>query len=356
MPDLYLTNNNKNLNLADKEYTPDDVNYLNTRCSYLEKIVQSKYSDIFYLISEISNLKNTNLKYNLVDLIIKHGSNLSKYKEELIDIKDTLDSLVDNQQFVSRENFNTTNNQHIKTEDEKPHNFVCKDTAFENSDSDQDDSAEKLINKSTLSDETSEESESNKKTSLIKNLNIKNLKVLGKKNVVQKSKSELAREKILTNLDKLITYKENTFNDLIEMVDFHIDSNPYKTDLSKFIECLESQIVEFNEYKNNILKNYSLSKSIELASNGKITFSRVFIEKERLIDKNKEEYIRIVTEMHDLYTKFVDSYLKNINYMKSHLDQSKINLMQSNCGKVIYDLKLIKNLYSSIEKSKMKSV
>lgn len=356
MSDLYLTNDKKNLNLTDKEYTPDDVNYLNRRFSYLEKIVQSKYSDIFYLISEISNLKNTNLKYNLVDLIIKHGSNLSKYKEELIDIKDTLDSIVDNQQSSNRENFTLTNNQSIKTEDEKPHNFIGKDVIFKNSDSDQNHGARESVDKSNLLEETSEESESNKRSSLIKNLNLKNLKVIGSTDVEQKSKTELAREKILTNLDKLITYKENTFNDLIEMVDFHIDSNPYKIDLSKFIECLESQIVELNEYKNNILKNYSLSKSIELASNGKITFSRVFIEKERLIDKNKEEYIKIVTEMHDLYTKFVDSYLKNINYMKSHLDQTKISLMQSNCSKVIYDLKLIKNLYSSIEKSKTKSV
>ena len=75
-----------------------------------------------------------------------------------------------------------------------------------------------------------------------------------------------------------------------------------------FIECLESQIVELNQYKENILKNYSLSKSIELGSNGKITFSRVFIEKERLIDKNKDEYIKTVNEMYELYSEFVDTY------------------------------------------------
>ena len=44
----------------------------------------------------------------------------------------------------------------------------------------------------------------------------------------QKSKIDIAREKILNNLNRLISYKENTFNDLIEMIDFNTNSNLIK--------------------------------------------------------------------------------------------------------------------------------
>ena len=354
--DLYLTND-KTPNYANKEYTLDDINYLNKRLSYLEKIIQSKYSDILYLASEICNLKNVNLKYDLIDILIKHGSNLSKYKSELADVKDIINSFNNNfqksqehQQFIEKDQ-----NINNDIENTQPHNFEHNNKDFENHSSNTQETNQKIdINEFTDNESKNIDInlEKNKKSSLTKNVNLKNLKVVDNASSEQKNKAELAREKILTNLDKLITYKENTFNDLIEMVDFHIDSNSQKIDLSKFIESLESQIVELNEYKNNILKNYSLSKSIELGSNGKITFSRIFIEKERLIDKNKEEYIRVLTEMHELYSEFVDNYLRNINSMKPHLNPEKINLMQNNCGKVIYDLKLIKNLCSSLDKIK----
>lgn len=350
--DLYLTND-KNPNYTNKEYTLDDINYLNKRFSYLEKIIQSKYSDILYLASEICNLKNVNLKYDLIDILIKHGSNLSKYKSELADVKDIINAFNNSFQKSQEHRQSIEKNQNINDdiENTQPHNFERDDQIFENHDSE--------IQKTDTNEFTDNETknvdinlEKNKKSSLTKNVKLKNLKVVDNASSEQKNKAELAREKILTNLDKLITYKENTFNDLIEMVDFHIDSNSQKIDLSKFIESLESQIVELNEYKNNILKNYSLSKSIELGSNSKITFSRIFIEKERLIDKNKEEYIRVLTEMHELYSEFVDNYLRNINSMKPHLNPEKINSMQNNCGKVIYDLKLIKNLCSSLDKIK----
>lgn len=354
--DLYLTND-KNPNYANKEYTLDDINYLNKRLSYLEKIIQSKYSDILYLASEICNLKNVNLKYDLIDILIKHGSNLSKYKSELADVKDIINAFNNNFQKSQEHRQFIEKDQDINNdiENTQPHNFEHNNEGFENHNS----NAQETNQKIDINEFTNNESknidinlEKNKKSSLTKNVNLKNLKIVDNANSEQKNKAELAREKILTNLDKLITYKENTFNDLIEMVDFHIDSNSQKIDLSKFIESLESQIVELNEYKNNILKNYSLSKSIELGSNGKITFSRIFIEKERLIDKNKEEYIRVLNEMHELYSEFVDNYLRNINSMKPHLNPEKINSMQSNCGKVIYDLKLIKNLCSSLDKIK----
>lgn len=354
--DLYLTND-KNPNYANKEYTLDDINYLNKRLSYLEKIIQSKYSDILYLASEICNLKNVNLKYDLIDILIKHGSNLSKYKSELADVKDIINAFNNNFQKSQEHRQFIEKDQDINNdiENTQPHNFEHNNKGFENHNS----NAQETNQKIDINEFTDNESknidinlEKNKKSSLTKNVNLKNLKIVDNANSEQKNKAELAREKILTNLDKLITYKENTFNDLIEMVDFHIDSNSQKIDLSKFIESLENQIVELNEYKNNILKNYSLSKSIELGSNGKITFSRIFIEKERLIDKNKEEYIRVLNEMHELYSEFVDNYLRNINSMKPHLNPEKINSMQNNCGKVIYDLKLIKNLCSSLDKIK----
>lgn len=354
--DLYLTNN-KNPNYTNKEYTLDDINYLNKRLSYLEKIIQSKYSDILYLASEIYNLKNINLKYDLIDILIKHGSNLSKYKSELSDVKDIINSFnnsfqksQEHQQFIEKDQ-----NVNNDIENIQPHNFEHNDKYFGNHNSKNQETNQKIDTNKFADNETKDVDtnlEKNKKSLLTKNINLKNLKIVDNSSSEQKNKAELAREKILTNLDKLITYKENTFNDLIEMVDFHIDSNSQKIDLSKFIESLESQIVELNEYKNNILKNYSLSKSIELGSDGKITFSRIFIEKERLIDKNKDEYIRVLTEMHELYSEFVDNYLKNINSMKPHLNPEKINSMQNNCGKVIYDLKLIKNLYSSLDKIK----
>lgn len=354
MSNLRLTNDKKFLNFSDREYTLEDVNYLNKRLLYLERVIKSKYSDILYLASEICNLKNVNLKYDLIDILVKHGSNLSRYKEELVDIKDMLDAFGNNQSQVKEriKEDEKVDNQLQDTENEKPHNFDYKN---ENSDSNEKEIVNKLNNAEISHKDVQEEPvelKKKSKPSLTKNLNLKNLKIVGSSDVEKKSKADIAREKILNNLDKLISYKENTFNDLIEMVGFHNDSNVQKIDLSKFIECLESQIVELNEYKNNILKNYSLSKSIEIGSNGKITFSRVFIEKERLMDKDKDNYIKVLTEMHELYTKFVDNYLKNINYMKPYLDTDKINLMQSNCSKVIYDLKIIKNLYSSLEKSK----
>lgn len=357
MSNLRLMNDKEILNFSDREYTLEDVNYLNKRLLYLERVIKSKYSDILYLASEICNLKNVNLKYDLVDILVKHGSNLSRYKEELVDIKDMLDAFGNNQSQVQEriEEDEKVDNQLNNTKNEKPHNFDYNNENPENSNSNEKEIVNEFSDTEISQKDVQDEpvrSEKNNKHSLTKNLKLKNLKIVGSSDVQKKSKSDIAREKILNNLDKLISYKENTFNDLIEMVGFHNDSNSQKTDLSKFIECLESQIVELNEYKNNILKNYSLSKSIEIGSNGKITFSRVFIEKERLMDKDKDNYIKVLTEMHELYTKFVDNYLKNINYMKPYLDSDKINLMQSNCSKVIYDLKIIKNLYSSLEKSK----
>lgn len=359
MSNLRLTNDKEILNFSDREYTLEDVNYLNKRLLYLERVIKSKYSDILYLASEICNLKNVNLKYDLVDILVKHGSNLSRYKEELVDIKDMLDAFGNSNQSQVQERIEEdekVDNQLNNTENVKPHNFDYNNGNPENSNSNEKEIVNEFSNAEVshkdIQDDFVKSEKSDKKPSLTKNLKLKNLKIIGSSEAEKKSKSDIAREKILNNLDKLISYKENTFNDLIEMVGFHNDSNSQKIDLSKFIECLESQIVELNEYKNNILKNYSLSKSIEIGSNGKITFSRVFIEKERLIDKDKENYIKVLTEMHELYTKFVDNYLKNINYMKPYLDPDKINLMQSNCSKVIYDLKIIKNLYSSLEKAK----
>lgn len=349
--ELYFTNDKNKLN-KNLEFTEDDINYLDKRLSYLEKIIQTKYSDILYLVSEICNLNNINLKYDLVDLIIKHGSNLSKYKAELIDIKDSINSF--NNLYQKPLGFmDKTKNQNIidnDIENIKPHdsnNVEIKEEV--NLDID--------VNKITNDDKNEPDCEEDgklTKKSVVKNISFSNPRVVKdtSRTHKDKDKNEIAREKIISNLDKLILYKENTFNDLIEMVDFHTDSTSSKIDLSKFIENLENQIVELNEYKNNILKNYSLSKSIELGSNGKITFSRIFIEKERLVDKNKDEYIKVLEEMHELYSEFVDNYLKNINYMKPHLNPEKINSMQNNCAKVIYDLKLIRNLYSSLDKIK----
>ena len=349
--DQYFTND-KNKSKANLAFTVDDINYLRRRLSYLEKIIQAKYSDILYLASEICNLNNMNLKYDLIDILIKHGSNLSKYKAELIDVKDSLSS-VEKLSTKTSGNVDETGNDinndiNNDIENIKPHdsdNIEIKEEVNLN------------VNvKEITNDEKNEsdpiEVEKADKKSVIKNISFSNPRIVETLQNNQRDKNEIAREKIISNLDKLILYKENTFNDLIEMVDFHTDSNTSKTDLSKFIESLESQIVELNEYKNNILKNYSLSKSIELGSNGKITFSRIFIEKERLIDKNKDEYIKVLEEMHSLYSDFVDNYLKNINYMKPHLNPEKINSMQNNCAKVIYDLKLIRNLYSSLDKIK----
>lgn len=346
--DQYFTNDKNNFkkNLA---FTEDDINYLRNRLSYLEKIIQAKYSDILYLASEICNLNNMNLKYDLIDILIKHGSNLSKYKAELIDVKDSLTSF-ENLSAKPSENVDNKNGNDINNDIEivKPHDsdsVEIKEEVTLNIDV-------KEITNDEKNESDPEEIEKASKKSVIKNISFSNPRIVETPQNNQKDKNEIAREKIISNLDKLILYKENTFNDLIEMVDFHTDSNTSKIDLSKFIESLESQIVELNEYKNNILKNYSLSKSIELGSNGKITFSRIFIEKERLIDKNKDEYIQVLEEMHSLYSEFVDNYLKNINYMKPHLNPEKINSMQNNCAKVIYDLKLIRNLYSSLDKIK----
>lgn len=351
--DLYLTNDKKE-NRPHKDYTSDDIGYLKSRLVYLEKIIESKYSDILYLTSEICNLKNINLKYDLIDILIKHGSNLSRYKAELIDVKDMIDFYgrnVDRPHSVEKSHDVVVDND---IENIKPHNFDLKNENCNDEKLSAEESADLTTNDNSEDNISTkiENLENNTKSQLNKGIKLRNVKVVEKKSEEPKSKAEIAREKILTNLDKLICYKENTFNDLIEMVDFHINFSSQKIDLSKFIESLESQIVELNEYKNNILKNHSLSKSIEIGSNGKITFSRIFIEKERLIDKNKDEYIRVLTEMHELYSEFVDNYLKNINSMKPHLAPEKISSMQSNCGKVIYDLKLIRNLYSSIEKIK----
>lgn len=350
--DVYLTND-KNLNIKDNiECTYDEVNYLNSRLSYLEKIIQSKYSDMLYLASEICNLKNINLKYDLIDILIKHGSNLRKYKAELIDVKDMINSLSNNlkqsnDHIESKDNEKKDNN----IENLEPHASQLENEQLKSCECEKEKVKSIELENSVDKSENKEEKNGIKK-SLSNNLTIKNPRVIDNTSNNNKSKTEIAREKIISNLDKLISYKENTFNDLIEMIDFQIDSNAQKNDLIRFIENLESQIVELNEYKNNILKNYSLSKSIELGSNGKMTFSRVFIEKERLIDKNKEEYIKVVTDMFNLYSEFVDKYLKNINMLRPHLEAEKINSMQSNCSKVIYDLKLIRNLYSSLDKVK----
>ncbi len=56
--------------------------------------------------------------------------------------------------------------------------------------------------------------------------------------------------------------------------------------------------------------------------------------------------------MYELYSEFVDTYLNNISSMKSHLSHEKITSIQNNCAKVIYDLKLIRTLYSSLDKNK----
>ncbi len=310
------TNNNQSLSY--------DFNYLTNRLSFLENIIKSKYSDIMYLASEISNVENMHLKYDLIDIMVKHGLNLSRYKAEVKDIKDIMGNM--NEQVKENDiDLNENKNNDVKPHDinvNKEDNIVFEKTGLNNKE--------------------------NEEKPLIAPFNESSIETP----LEQKDKKDMAREKIINNLDKLISYKENTFNDLIEMVDFNIKHNSDKVDLSKFIECLESQIVELNSYKENILNNYSLSKSIELSSKGKITFSRVFIEKERLIDKDKDEYIKVVTEMHKLYSEFVDSYLENINYMKPHLDFEKIKSMQNNCAKVIYDLKLIKNLYSSLDNIK----
>lgn len=329
--DLYTINGN-NLNHRNDEGSTEDFIYLNKRLSYLERVIQSKYSDILYLASEICNVQNMNLKYDLIDILIKHGSNLSRYKTEAQDIKDMMGNLKhtssESQNHISEKGIDIEKNN---IDEMKPHDISNKE--------------DNIVIETTGSCENIEESEP-----IIKPFNDSPNE--DNDIEIKKNKLEIARQKILNNLNKLISYKENTFNDLIEMVDFNINSNLNKIDLSKFIENLENQIVELNGYKENILKNHSLSKSIELSSNGKITFPRVFIEKERLIDKDKDEYIRVVTEMHDLYSEFVDSYLQNINYMKPHLDPNKINSMQNNCAKVIYDLKLIKNLYASLDKIK----
>ncbi len=351
--DLYLTNDEKE-NHINKDCSHDEIEYLNRRLVYLEKVIKSKYSDILYLTSEISNLKNINLKYDLIDILIKHGSNLSRYKSELVDVKDMMDFHGRN----ANKPRDTVQDDSVIVDNDiknkKPHNFDLNKENENDADSsaahsattDTDNDADDTNNVSV--DNTKDDA----KSQLDSDVKLKNVRIVTELNSEPKNKAELARERIITNLDRLISYKENTFNDLIEMVDFHINFSSQKIDLSRFIESLENQIVELNEYKNNILKNHSLSKSIEIGSGGKITFSRMFIEKERLIDKNKEEYIKVLSEMHDLYSSFVDNYLKNINFMKPHLAPEKINSMQSNCGKVIYDLKLIRNLYSSLDKLK----
>ncbi len=348
--DVYLTND-ENSNFENAKYI-DDINYLNSRLSYLEKIVQSKYSDILYLASEICNLKNINLQYDLVDILIKHGSNLSNYKSELVDVKDMINSLNNNLK-KSNEHAESLNNKKESNDIEKlePHDSQLENKEIE-SDKCENDNFKNFESENFTNEKDDNEKRKSIKRVLSNDVAEKTVRIVDEPISDKKNKAEVARKKILSNLDKLISYKENTFNDLIEMIDFQIDSSSSKNDLTKFVESLENQIVELNEYKNNILKNHSLSKSIELGSNGKITFSRVFIEKERLVDKNKEEYIRVVEEMYNLYSEFVDKYLKNINVMKPHLDSEKINSMQCNCSKVIYDLKLIRNLYSSLEKIK----
>ena len=332
-----------NLNSTNDKYKDLSVDYLNNRLSYLERIIKSKYEDISHLIKEISSMENLNLKYDLIDVLIKHGANLSSYKAELVDIKDMINSINKNITINAPE-LTKDNNDIAK---DKPHNNA--ENLIENNQNIS--SSEKEI---VVSEKTEvKDKKLSKLSSISGNIKFKNFQVGNEKQAIeQKEKSEIAKEKIITNLDKLILYKENTFNDLIEMIDFHTKSGTKDLDLSKFIENLESQIVELNEYKNNIIKNHSLSKSIELGSNGKITFSRIFIEKERLLDKNRKEYIRVLAEMNNLYSKFVDIYLSNINSMKQYLDPDKINLMQSNCSKVIYDLKLIRNLCSSLDKIK----
>lgn len=381
--DLYLTNEN-NKNNRNKHFNDSDIKYLNTRLSYLEKIIESKYSDILNLASEISNLQNLNLKYDLVDVLIKHGSNLTKYKAELVDVKDML-SYSNRVSNDSQEDNNLVNNNiKIETaikndiENIEPHNSHQKDENIEDSNS-----VESLdLNKSTISviennitnieekkeedtiqiksddsivnSDTIEEEVENKtgKVFPIRGLKLKGFKKGEDKVLNEDEKKNAIKQKIITNLDKLISYKENTFNDLIEIVGFNIDSSAEKVDLSIFIEALENQIVELNQYKNNILNGHSLSKSIELGSNGKITFSRIFIEKDRLLAKDKDTYISVLTNMYNLYSEFVDNYLKNINYMKPHLSEEKIKSMQTNCGKVIYDFKLIRTLYSSLNNAK----
>ncbi|HJD00202.1 MAG TPA: hypothetical protein H9923_04600, partial [Candidatus Dwaynia gallinarum] len=196
--DLYLTND-KNPNYANKEYTLDDINYLNKRLSYLEKIIQSKYSDILYLASEICNLKNVNLKYDLIDILIKHGSNLSKYKSELADVKDIINAFNNNfqksqehQQFIEKDQ-----NINNDIENTQPHDFEHNNEDFENHSS----SIQETNQKIDINEFTDNESknidinlEKNKKSSLTKNVNLKNLKVVDNASSEQKNKAELARE------------------------------------------------------------------------------------------------------------------------------------------------------------------
>ena len=372
--DLCLTNE-KSKYYTNKQFNPSDIEYLNKRFSYLEKIIESKYSDILNLASEISNLQNINLKYDLVDVLIKHGSNLEKYKSELIDVKDMLS--------FSKRNSNNENNTTITNdiENTEPHNSDNVEKVVENVISNEK-TVRVIENSVTELKEIEEKNQEEEKETCettkeiipsngneivtkvgnkdektgkffpIKGLKLKNFKKNEEKQENKDEKRDAIKQKIINNLNKLISYKENTFNDLIEIVGFSIDSSSEKVDLSVFIEALESQIVELNQYKNNILNGYSLSKSIELGSNGKITFSRIFIEKERLLAKDKETYETVLTNMYNLYSEFVDNYLKNINYMKPHLSDEKIKSMQSNCGKVIYDFKLIRALYASLNEKK----
>lgn len=353
--------NDKNLDFNNddsKNNSSIEISYLNKRLSFLEKAIQNKYSDILCLASEICNVHNVNLKYDLIDILIKHGSNLSNYKSERNDIRDIINNV--NKNKVSESQNDTSIKKDIEPiindiDDKDPHN----------SNNDVNEKISENESKVTLEVTGQYKDSEAKNTENFENIN--NDESIAEENkdggqdqdikekeieATQKSRMDIAREKILNNLNRLISYKENTFNDLIEMIDFNTKSNSGKTNLSKFIECLESQIVELNQYKENILKNYSLSKSIELGSNGKITFSRVFIEKERLIDKDKNEYIKVVNEMYELYSEFVDTYLNNISSMKSHLSHEKITSIQNNCAKVIYDLKLIRTLYSALDKIK----
>ncbi len=362
--------NDKNLDFNNDKHKNDlsiEINYLNKRLSFLEKAIQNKYSDILCLASEICNVHNINLKYDLIDILIKHGSNLSNYKSERNDIRDIINinnnKIDKSQNDISMEKdieplindiddknpHNSDNDVKEKTSENESKIALEVTGQYKDSESKNTENFEKIDNNIENCESTIKENES-----LNKNNGQDNKEDIKEKEIEtnQKSKIDIAREKILNNLNRLISYKENTFNDLIEMIDFNTNSNSDKTNLSKFIECLESQIVELNQYKENILKNYSLSKSIELGSNGKITFSRVFIEKERLIDKNKDEYIKTVNEMYELYSEFVDTYLNNISSMKSHLSHEKITSIQNNCAKVIYDLKLIRTLYSSLDKIK----
>lgn len=344
MSKYFNSTNDKNLDFERNEFKNNsliEIDYLNKRLSFLEKVIQEKYSDIISLASEICNVQNMNLKYDLIDILIKHGYNLSNYKSEKNDIRDILINANKNEQTESESNISVVTDTEIiinDINDKEPH--------------DSNNDANKIVSKNE-SKVVIEVTDQNKDyiSQDIKDVGQPDLKTK-EIETNQKSKSDAAREKILNNLNRLISYKENTFNDLIEMVDFNTNSNINKSNLSKFIECLESQIVELNQYKDNILKNYSLSKAIELGSNGKITFSRVFIEKERLIDKNRDEYIKVVNEMYELYSEFVDAYLNNISSMKSYLDHEKITSIQNNCAKVIYDLKLIRTLYSSLDKIK----